>query len=210
MVGPGATIVPDLRNKLPGRGAWVKAERGAVETAVSKRAFSRSFKKQVTTDDSLPDLVDKLLVEQVLGALGLARKAGECVTGAGQVATALAKGKAIAVLHASDGANDGEKRAAQQVRVARRTFGEPVALARMLDSMQLSLALGGTHVIHAALIRGRAAGNCLSHIQRLANYRQLPHMYGSDADAFDIEYDDDDEDFEIAGDEPANTTGSVM
>ncbi len=36
--GPDGTVVPDLRGKLPGRGAWVSAKRETVATAVRKES----------------------------------------------------------------------------------------------------------------------------------------------------------------------------
>ena len=37
--GPDGSVVPDLRAKLPGRGAWISARRDAVATAVRKNLF---------------------------------------------------------------------------------------------------------------------------------------------------------------------------
>ena len=61
---------------MPGRGAWVLARRDSVETALRKKAFARAFRSQTPVDPGLADLVDRLLAAQVLGGLGLARKAG--------------------------------------------------------------------------------------------------------------------------------------
>ena len=42
VVGPDGGIVPDLAEKLPGRGIWLSSDRDSLRTAVKKRAFSRA------------------------------------------------------------------------------------------------------------------------------------------------------------------------
>src|ERR1700757_3371954 len=66
VVGPEATMVPDLARKLPGRGLWVRAERGAVEQAVARKAFSRAARAAVSAPADLADRVERLLLGRVL------------------------------------------------------------------------------------------------------------------------------------------------
>ena len=40
---PSGEPVADLAERLPGRGAWVAARRGALQQAVARRAFARAF-----------------------------------------------------------------------------------------------------------------------------------------------------------------------
>src|SRR5229473_1763845 len=47
VAGPDGAVVPDLKRRLPGRGVWVTARRGAVEEAVRRRAFGRGLKTEV-------------------------------------------------------------------------------------------------------------------------------------------------------------------
>ena len=56
VVGPDGEAVPDLKNKLPGRGIWVTASRDALGEAVKKRAFARGFKRDVRVP---ADLVER-------------------------------------------------------------------------------------------------------------------------------------------------------
>ena len=53
VVGPDETIVPDLLEKLPGRGIWVAADRDALKKAVEKNLFSRGAKRKVALPDDL-------------------------------------------------------------------------------------------------------------------------------------------------------------
>src|SRR5690606_20248726 len=107
VAGPDLSVVPDLKRKLPGRGCWVTAERGYVDQAARKNLFARAFKAKVSPPDDLGGMVDRLLAQAVLGALGLARKAGQVALGAAKVESAVRSGKAALVLHAAEASPDG-------------------------------------------------------------------------------------------------------
>ena len=172
VAGPDGTVVPDLKGNLPGRGVWVTANRELVDQAVAKKAFARGLKRQIEAPDDLGDQVDGMLERLALGALGFARKAGECTTGSGKVEAALSKGKVIGILHAADAAPDGVRKMASSIRAAQENSGRTINVWQGFSSMQLDLALGATNVIHAALTRGGAAKNSLRRIAQLAAYRE--------------------------------------
>lgn len=188
VAGPDGTVVPDLKRNLPGRGVWVKATKSCVEQAVSGSLFARGLKSKVKADPILPDLVENLLLDAALGALGFARKAGQCITGAGKVDGLIRSGKAIAVIHATDGSEDGLRKVGQAVHAAEQGFGDGgeggegsesgvrrkrVKIWRIFSSTQLNMALGATNVIHAALIDGGAARNFAIRAADLSNYREM-------------------------------------
>jgi len=81
VLGPEAVVVPDLAAKLPGRGVWLTAERALVERAVAKKLFSRAFKAQAAAPGDLADRLEALLAQRLIDVIGLARKAGQAVTG---------------------------------------------------------------------------------------------------------------------------------
>lgn len=169
VLAPDGSIAPDLKQRLPGRGVWVGLDRGLVETAVRRNLFARALRSATRADAGLPALVDRLLVEDLMGALGLARKAGQAVTGFDQVARAARKGAAAAVFHAADGAEDGLRKIAAAHAAGGGKNG--VLLVRLLDAQQLGLALGGTNVIHAAVLAGRTGTTVVAKAHRLARYR---------------------------------------
>lgn len=177
VLDPEGRVVPDLRRRLPGRGVWIRGERGLVETAVRKRLFARGFKSEAAADPALGALVDRLLEDAALGGLGLARKAGQVVTGFGKVADAIGRGEALAVLHAADAAPDGVRKVGQAIRRAARDgedgtqAGPQPPVLDLFSAAQLGLALGGANVIHAALLPGGAAASFLSRVAMLARYR---------------------------------------
>src|SRR5258705_6170030 len=66
VAGPDLAIVPDLARRLPGRGVWVDATRGAVTEAVRRKVFAKSLKKNVSVSADLPDLVERLLGKRLV------------------------------------------------------------------------------------------------------------------------------------------------
>lgn len=170
VLGPGDAVVPDLKRVLPGRGVWVTATRDAVAEAERKRLFARGFKAQVTVDAGLADRVDALLETAALGALGLARKAGALVTGFAKVESAVGGGEAVALVEATDAAEDGMRKLTSAVV---RRFGTPdgVPVVRLFSSDQMGLALGLTNVIHAAVLAGPAGNGFLACASALVRYR---------------------------------------
>jgi predicted RNA-binding protein YlxR (DUF448 family) len=58
VLGPGDEVVPDLRNKLPGRGAWVTPTAAAVGEAVRRKLFARAFKQPVAAPRAMPRPTD--------------------------------------------------------------------------------------------------------------------------------------------------------
>lgn len=168
---PENRVVPDLARRLPGRGAHVSFSREAVETAVKRRLFARAFRSEVETPADLGAMVDRLLVRQVAGSLGLARKAGQLVTGAAKVEAAMRSGRALGLVQACDAAEDGLRKIDAARRAGERGTGRPIPGFRLLGADEISLALGGWNVIHAAILAGDAGSAVLKRLEALAKYR---------------------------------------
>jgi hypothetical protein len=168
-LGPDDCLVPDVDARAPGRGVWVTLSEAMVDEAVRKKAFGRGLKQAVTVPADLALLTRKRLEERLLGALGLARKAGQIVTGAAKVEAAIAARKIVGLFTAIDAAENGRSRMQALLR-GRFPQGE-VGHFEFLTSSQLDLALGLENVIHAALVKGAAADAALARAHRLARYR---------------------------------------
>jgi predicted RNA-binding protein YlxR (DUF448 family)/ribosomal protein L30E len=164
VLGPGDEVVPDLAGKLPGRGAWLTAERKLAETAVRKRLFNRAFRRPVTVADDLPDRLEALLAERLVTLIALARKAGQAVTGFEKTRARLAEGRPAVLVTAADAAADGR---------AKIERAAPAGTARitLLGSGELGLAFGRDFAIHAALDAGGIAERALIEAERLAGFR---------------------------------------
>lgn len=171
VAGPDGTVVPDLKRSLPGRGCWVSAERGIVDLAVRRNLFRRALRDDVRAPADLGELVDRLLARSALGALGLARKAGDVALGAVKVITAVRSGKAIGVLHATEAAPDGIRKVEQARKAVRLAGGPDIPAYRLFSEAEMSLAMGAANVIHAAVLAGPAGNAALKRIIALDSYR---------------------------------------
>ena len=169
VAGPGGLVVPDLARKLPGRGLWVAADRASVEAAVKKGAFSRAAKAKLAASADLADQVETLLRRRLLDGLGLAKRAGELISGFEKVASTLNAGKAAWLIEASDGAADGRRKI---LNVARKS-PKPPQLCGLFDAEELGLALGAENVIHTAFLAGRGADRWTNDVRRLSGFRPL-------------------------------------
>jgi hypothetical protein len=162
-------VVPDLKRRLPGRGVWVEARRGKVNEAVKRKVFARGFKDQVTVSADLAGEIETLLERSVLEMLSMANKAGRVLTGFGKVEAALGKNEAVALLHASDGAEDGKRKLAQAAR--RGSGGGEVRAIGQFSSRQMDLALGRENVVHAALLADPVSDAFIARALLLARYK---------------------------------------
>jgi len=175
--GPEGDVVPDLAAKLPGRGAWVVADRAAIEAAAKKGLFARAFGGPVRVPEGFADRIEALLVRRLLDLLGQARKAGVLVLGSTSVQTAARAGEIAALIEASDGAPDGRRKAESALvcggRYDRARPMEGALIAACFTCSELSLALGRENVIHAALPEGGFAVRFLADARRLQGFRAL-------------------------------------
>ncbi len=151
VVGPEAQIVPDVLEKLPGRGIWVSADRDALEKAVTKGLFARSAKQPVTVPDGLVDQVERQLARHVVDLIALTRKSGRAVAGFEKVKGWLAEGRAKVLFQASDGSERGKGKL--WTPEGGRWFG-------VLTSSEMGLAFGRESVIHGALAAGGLGNTC--------------------------------------------------
>jgi uncharacterized protein len=176
VVGPDNTIVPDTDAKAEGRGVWISLGEKQVAEAVRKKAFAKSLKAAVTVPDDLAGLTRLRLEQRFVASLQMAKKAGQLLTGAMKVKSALETGEAIALLTATDAADDGRKKMLATLKASSKAAQEqgiPGADRphfELLDSAQLGLALGIESVIHAAPTQGAAGEAAVKRAERLARY----------------------------------------
>lgn len=169
---PDGRMVPDLKRKLPGRGVHVEGRREVVDLAAKRGLFRRALKREVAGTETLAADTDALLRRSLAGALGLARKAGQIVTGSAKVEAQLRSGRALALIHARDGAPDGIRKldAARHAGDTEKG-GAATPVYRLVDTAELDLALGGANVVHAAVLSGNAGSALLRRLEALRVYR---------------------------------------
>lgn len=162
-LSPDGDVLPDVRAKAPGRGAWIGVSRAELETAMAKGklkgALARAFKgATLTIPADLPQLIEDALRRHALDRLGLEAKSGFVVIGGTAIDKAARSGKLYALYHASDAAADGAGKLAQAWRVGTDDEGSGrKGLALPVPRTILSLALGRENVVHVGLTDARAA-----------------------------------------------------
>ena len=164
-VSPDGQIVPDILEKLPGRGIWVAAERDALETAVQKKLFARGAKQAVQVSDTLVDDVEALLAKRLIDGISMARKAGKAIAGYEKVKDWLGRDKARILFQATDGSERGKSKL--HPPGGRGSFFE------VLNASELGLSFGRERVIHAALGFGGLTERIREDAIRLSGVREL-------------------------------------
>lgn len=175
-LGPDGDILPDVRAKAPGRGAWIGVDRAALEKAQAngklRGALARAFKTgDLRIPDDLAERIASALRQAVLDRLGLEARAGTLLTGSEKIEVAARRGEVRLLLHAADAGEDGTGKLDQAFRVGGGPSaslgtgkGEPLVIPA--ERPILSLALGRQNVVHIALIDRAAAARVKHAIDR--------------------------------------------
>jgi len=163
VVSPEGRIVPDLAERLPGRGLWLTARRDIVAAAVKKRLFQRWARAAVTVDDDLAQRLEALLVRRAIDLIGLARRAGLAVQGFAKVQAALGAGRAVVLIEAADGAEDGRRKL--------RAMAPALPVISALSAAELGSAFGRESAVHAVMAPGNLAQALLIEAGRLSGFR---------------------------------------
>ncbi|WP_017666890.1 DUF448 domain-containing protein [Sandarakinorhabdus sp. AAP62] len=175
-LGPDGQVAADWSERLPGRGAWITADRALFDSVAAKGrlrgALARAFKaNNFTLPDDLADRIATSLAQRLLNRLGLEKRSGTLLLGGDRVREALAKGKVFAVLHAADARPDGSDRIDGMARAVGTSLGEDIPHRRVpMARDALSAALGRENVVHMALVDEGAATRVLADLDRLAGF----------------------------------------
>jgi uncharacterized protein len=173
VLSPEGQVVPDVRRRLPGRGAWIDATHGSVAEAVRRRAFARAFKAEVEVPAELAADVAAQLRQAALQRLALARKAGLVTSGFEKVRALLQRGPVEGLVFASDAAEDGREKLETLAKKARDLHKNRV-VADVFSSAELESTLGRNRVVHIALSPGRASDLFFTDALRLRGYEYGP------------------------------------
>jgi predicted RNA-binding protein YlxR (DUF448 family) len=168
VVGPDG-VVPDLKQKLPGRGIWITASRAILADAIGSKAFARGFRRDVKVANDLPELTDRLLTRAALDALSMTAKAGLVAAGFGKTEAALERDEVVGLIRAQDAGSDGVSKLKSALR--QRPDADQIAVIAGFSTAQLDLALGRSNVVHAALLAGPASAAFLARYARLERFR---------------------------------------
>lgn len=164
VLGPGREIVPDLAGKLPGRGMWLSARGDVLERALSRGAFMRAARGPVTLPSDLRARIEDGLRARIRDLLGLARRAGQAVSGWQAGREWLSAGRAGLLVQAADGSP------AERARFGGR--GLPVVTP--LEAAALGGVFGRDHAVHVVVAPGRLAEAIRVEAERLAGIVAAP------------------------------------
>ncbi len=158
-LSPDGEILPDVRARAPGRGAWIGVARADLDAANAKgqlkAALQRAFKSSdVTVPANLGERTEQALRQAALDRLGMEARAGTLINGADRIEAAARAGKVQLLLHAADAGEDGRRRVDQAWRVG---GGGPRGMIFPEGRTILSMALGRENVVHIALTDPAAA-----------------------------------------------------
>lgn len=180
VLGPDAEVVPDLAQRLPGRGMWLSADLGSIKTACARNLFAKAARSRARPPADLDVRVERLMARRCIEILSLARRAGEAVTGFEKVRAMIVRGDAALLVEAADGAEDGRRKlmgALAAAREAGATSGATGAsraatpILSTLDAAEIGEAFGRERAVHAALAAGGLARKLAREMRRLDGLR---------------------------------------
>ncbi len=167
VLDPEGVVVPDLAERLPGRGLWLQPRRDMMEKACARNLFAKAAKRQVRVSADLPRQVELLVFRRCLDLLGLARRAGAVSVGFEKVKSALRAGEVGLLLQAADAAEDGRRK----IQALARATGPAVPQTQFCGAAELGAAVGREAAVHVAVAPGRFAESLKREVQRLAGLR---------------------------------------
>ncbi|MCW2337260.1 putative RNA-binding protein YlxR (DUF448 family) [Sphingobium sp. B2D3A] len=196
-ISPDGDVLPDVRARAPGRGAWLGVDRATLEEAMVKGrlrgALARAFKGEpLTVPDDLAERIAVALRDDFMARLGLEAKASNLATGFDKIDVAARRGQVRMLLHAADAGDDGVRKLDQAWRVGEEREGEEFAGTRLpVDRDALSMALGRNNVVHIAVTNAAAAGRLSGLLGRWQNYLGCANAAPSSGSAVVRHMDDD-------------------
>lgn len=175
VLGPDNQVVPDLAEKLPGRGVWVTASRADLDTAIAKRLFAQGFRAPAQAAPGLTDQVAGLLRRRCLDWIALARRAGEAVAGHDKVRGWLAEGRVVLLLQGKDASRDSTDRMARVTPdMPQAATAAPRRFDALFDASELGSLFDRDIAVHVAISSGGIARQLARDLDRLSGMVATP------------------------------------
>lgn len=159
VLAPDRRVLPDLAERLPGRGMWLSARADVIEQAVRRGAFAKAVRGEVLASPDLRATVEDGLRGRIRDFVGLARRAGQAVSGWQAVREWLQAGRVGLVVQAADGS---------QAERARLVGHRDLPVVTPLSAAELGAPFGRDRAVHVAIASGRLAERIAAEAARLA------------------------------------------
>ncbi len=159
VLSPSREVVPDLAERLPGRGMWLSAEADVIERAMSRGAFAKAARGLAHVPPDLRQMIEDGLRARIRDLVGFARRAGQAVSGWQAAREWLQAGRVGLVVQASDGS---------EAERARLVGLRQVPAVAPLPASELGALFGRDRAVHVAIAPGRLADRIAVEAARLA------------------------------------------
>ncbi len=171
---PDNSLVPDIAEKLPGRGVWVLSDRGSLEQAINNGGFKRGLKANVKIDAAVIDLTVRLLRQRVLSLMTMALKGGRIYLGFDQVKSAAQSEVLGWRIEASDGAAGGRGKIRVLTKAVSQEMDQtPTPVIGCFSAVELGQALSREAIVHGAIKAGPMAKPFKHAVKRLSGFCDL-------------------------------------
>ena len=175
VAGPDGALVPDLAEKLPGRGAWLTANPEALALAVRKKAFTRHLGiaeaglagGPEAASAQLSHQLAALLADQFVQMLALSRRAGLAIGGSGSLREA---GRIEGLLIADDAS---QREASKLISAV-----QPGWIIRGVPARLLGQAFGRDSLAFAGILASSHAGQAGLQQKLRASWQKLDAFIG--------------------------------
>lgn len=160
VLSPDGFIVPDLTERLPGKGMWLKADGNVLHKAVESRLFTRVMHCQVQVPENLMVMIKDGLRNKIKDAFGLARRAGQITYGFVKVREKISQGMAGLIIQAVDGSEDEKKRLL--------SGAGHLPVVTVFTAEELGMVFGRERVMHSVIQKGPFVHRVLCDYKRLS------------------------------------------
>ncbi|MDI2091095.1 RNA-binding protein [Commensalibacter oyaizuii] len=162
VISPDNVVVPDLTERLPGRGMWLKADQNVLHMAIERRVFSRAAQCQVEVPENLSSMIINGLQCRIKNSLGLARRAGQVTFGFEKVREKISQNVVGLIIQATNGSEEERKRLLSGAK--------HLPNIAIFTAKELGILFGREYVVHAAIHTGSFVYRILCDNRRLAGF----------------------------------------
>ncbi|CAK7191934.1 hypothetical protein COMNV_00115 [Commensalibacter sp. Nvir] len=162
VLSPNSEIIPDLTERLPGRGMWLKADRNVLHIAMQRHVFSRVTQCQVKVPENIISIITEGLKRRIKNTIGFARRAGQVTYGFEKVREKISQNKVALIIQAVDGSSEEKKRLLSGTK--------SLLMITFLTAEELGKLFGRERVVHAAIHVGSFAHRIGCDYKRLVGF----------------------------------------